>query len=58
MYILQIKVEDGVIKELLGFQCFVVMFPDGDCIRITIRILQKTEQHSAIALDQNFATYL
>ncbi len=40
MYLFQIKVEDGVVKELLGFQCFVIMFPDGDCIRITIRILQ------------------
>jgi hypothetical protein len=40
MYLLQIKVEDGVIKELLGFSCFIIMFPNGDCIRITIRILQ------------------
>jgi len=27
-------------KELLGFRCFIIMFPNGDCIRITIRILQ------------------
>jgi hypothetical protein len=40
MYLLQIKVKDGVVKELLGFQCFVIMFLDGDYIRITIRILQ------------------
>jgi hypothetical protein len=40
MYLLQIKVKDGVIKELLGFQCFVIMFPDGDCIIITVRIVQ------------------
>jgi preprotein translocase subunit Sec63 len=40
MYLLQIKVEDGVVKELLGFQCFVIMVPNDDCIRITIRMLQ------------------
>jgi hypothetical protein len=40
LQVLQIKVEDGVIKELLGFQCFIVMFPNRDCIRITIRILK------------------
>jgi hypothetical protein len=40
MYLLQIIIEDGVVKELFGFQCFVIMFPDGDYIRITIRILQ------------------
>jgi hypothetical protein len=40
MYLLQIKVEDGVVKELLGFQCFIIMFPNGDCIRITIRLPQ------------------
>jgi hypothetical protein len=74
MYVLQIKIEERVIKELLGFQCFVIMFLDGDCIWIIIRILQirlhlskkkmitqinrKTKQHSTIALDQNFATYM
>jgi hypothetical protein len=40
MYLLQIKVEDGVVKELLGFQCFVIMFLDGDYIWITIKIFQ------------------
>ncbi len=40
MYLLQIKVKDGVIKEFLRFQCFIIMFPNGDCIKITIRILQ------------------
>ncbi len=25
MYLFEIKVEDGVVKELLGFQCFVMV---------------------------------
>jgi hypothetical protein len=40
MYLFQIKVKDGVVKELLGFKCFVIMVRNDDCIRITIRILQ------------------
>jgi hypothetical protein len=40
MYLLQIKIKDGVIKEFLRFHCFIIMFLDGDCIKITIRILQ------------------
>jgi hypothetical protein len=39
MYLLEIKVKDGVVKELLGFQYFIILFRDSDCIRMTIRIM-------------------